>query len=136
MAKKQINLIQTRTRDNAIVQGSSFSYTFAYLGDASSATARGQIRSGIPQDGGELLAEFSFSTPFVFDSVTGVTEITANLSPAVTKEIPYTKFQGEGEATAENCYLYDIELELANGVVEKLVPLSLVQVKPEITVDY
>jgi hypothetical protein len=115
----------------AIKQGATYQFSFYIPGNKTAGEWRGQIRDKYAQDGGVLLASFSFTA--TYDEDTDKTFVTPKIEATETAEIPYTKFQGIGEPTARNCHVYDIEYE-ENGTVPEFPSSGFVQVKPEVTI--
>jgi hypothetical protein len=129
MAREKIDLIGNL----AIIQGETYqSLTLTFPGDLTGHTPRGQIRTALLQEEGELLAEFYFDTP-IYDADTDTTNIYPYLTPGQTAALLKTKYQGtEGQAISKrNVYFYDIELELG-GQIAKTFP-GVVQVIGEVT---
>lgn len=132
-----LNLIDNQTFNEeklnlAITQGKTYQISFKIPTDLTAGEWRGQIRDKYAQDGGILLASFSFTT--TYDSIENKTLVVAKIEANDTATIPYTKYQGNGEPTVRNCYVYDLEYE-ENGTVPPDYPSGFVQVKPEVTVD-
>lgn len=132
-----LNLIDNQTFDGeklnlAITQGKTYQFSFKIPTDLTAGEWRGQIRDKYAQDGGILLASFSFTA--TYDSIENKTLVVAKLEATETATIPYTKYQGVGEPTVRNCHVYDLEYE-ENGIVPPDYPSGFVQVKPEVTVD-
>lgn len=126
------NLIDTDDFKAGITQGATYQISFLYPEDITNCVVKGQIRTNFAQNGGDLLAEFSF-LPLVYDDFLNKTTVTAQLSAEQTESIPFTKFQGVGLVSIKNCYVYDMEIIYISGEVKKLVPYGFVQVKPEVT---
>lgn len=125
-------IINNETLNLAITQGKTYQFSFLVPSDLTAGEWRGQIRDKYAQDGGELLASFSFTA--TYDSIENKTLVVVKLEATDTAEIPYTKFQGIGEPSVRNCHVYDLEYE-ENGTVPPDYPSGFVQVKPEVTVD-
>lgn len=123
--------INGRTYDFAIKQGKTYEFSFKYGSNLTIGVIRGQIRDRYAQEGGELLGEFSFSVSWNEEESKSL--VVVRLSATQTSVISYTRYQGVGEATVRNCYVYDIEYE-ENGTVIELLS-GLVEVKPEVTVE-
>lgn len=121
--------IGTATFDLAIRQGKTYQLTFNYPSDLTQGEIRGEIRDKYLQDNGNLLATFSFNV--TYDEVEEKSLIVATISATDTANIVYTKYQGNGDPSPRNCYVYDIEYE-ENEVVNLLLN-GLVEVKPEVT---
>ncbi|MFM1842733.1 MAG: hypothetical protein RLZZ490_1470 [Cyanobacteriota bacterium] len=119
------------TGDLAIIQGETYqALTLIFPGDLTTWTPRGQIRTGLLEDAGTLLAEFAFGTP-AYDADADTTNIYPTLTASQTANLPKTKWQGTGEYSRSGVYYYDIELE-SEGVVIKS-KTAIVQVVGEVT---
>ena len=131
-----INLIENfqfndETLNLAITQGKTYRFSFRIPGDRTIGEWRGQIRNKYAQSGGVLLASFSFSVTYQLTD--DKTLVVVKLEATETATIPFTKFQGVGEPTIRNCYVYDLEYE-ENGTVLPDLPYGLVQIRPEVTI--
>ena len=113
----------------AIVQGKTYQLTFNYSADLTGGVMRGQIRDKYLQDNGVIISAFNFSINY--DNLENKSLVIATIDATETAPIPYTKYQGTGDITARNCYVYDIEYE-ENGTVLEILR-GFVQVKPEVT---
>lgn len=119
--------------DFSIKQGKTFNLIFSYPSDLRNGLIRGQIRDTYAQDGGTLLADFSFN--ITYDEINLKSTVTAYLDANQTELIPYTKYQGQGQGipNTKNCHVYDIEYKENNNVI--LLLNGFVEVKPEVTVE-
>ena len=113
----------------AIKQGKTYQLTFNYPADLTGGVMRGQVRDKYLQDSGAILATFNFNINY--DNLENKSLVIATIDATQTASIPYTKYQGNGDATTRNCWVYDIEYE-ENGVVLEILR-GLVQVKAEVT---
>lgn len=130
-----LNLTDNLTIDGqvvnlAITQGKTYQFSIGYPADLSIGELRGQIKTKYAQDDGELLATFSFNVSY--DPVELKSLVVIKLEATATALIPYTKYQGTGDITLRNAYVYDIEYEENDTVIELL--RGLVQVKAEATI--
>ena len=117
--------------DLSILQGKTYQISFNYFGDLTNGILCGQIRNSYLQmTGSTVLGIFNF-LPMIYDALTNKTTITAQIQASITSNIPYTKYQGIGQYSARNCWVYDIEH--SHGTVVKLISRGLVQVKPEVS---
>ena len=116
----------------AITQGKTYQFSFLIPSDLTAGEWRGQIRDKYAQDGGVLLASFSFTATYD-PPPENKTLVIVKLEATETAEIPYTKYQGIGEPTVRNCHVYDLEYE-ENGTVPPDYPRGFVQLKPEVTI--
>jgi hypothetical protein len=118
--------------DLAIIQGETYqALSLEFPGDLTDWTPRGQIRTKLLGDGGELLAVFEFGAS-IYNEETQTTAVLPELSAIVTSGIPKTKWQGTGGYSKTAVYYYDVELESDAGEVVKTVP-AIVQVIGEVT---
>jgi hypothetical protein len=119
--------------DLAIVQGGSWAgLAFVVPGDRRTATPKGEIKTAIKDEGGQLLAEFAFGAG-AYDALTDTTSFIPTLTPAQTSALPITRYQGKGKvATARNCFVYDLELREDDQPTIKTLA-SFVQVVGEVT---
>ena len=125
--RQSINLVG----DLAIIQGGTWSkLAFVVNGDQRAGTARGQIRDALREDGGQLIAEFTFA-PALYDALEGSTTFFPTLSPQQTSAMPSTRYQGQGTLSDKTAYLFDLEISTANGTL-KTFP-GFVQVIGEVT---
>lgn len=113
----------------AIVQGKTYQLTFNYPSDLTGGVMRGEIRDKYLQDNGVIISAFNFSINY--DNLENKSLVIATIDATETATIPYTKYQGTGDITSRNCYVYDIEYE-ENGTVLEILR-GFVQVKPEVT---
>jgi len=114
-----------------IVQGATYNKLILRLdGDYSNANFKAEIRRASLESGGELLATFSFQQ-INYDPVENKTTVVPVLTASQTSAIPSTRFNGTGEATIRNCWVWDFEAVLADNVDK--IPISLVQVTAEVT---
>jgi len=119
------------TGDLAIIQGETYqALTLTFPGDLTTWTPRGQIRTGLLEDAGTLLAEFAFGTP-IYDAEADTTNIYPTLSATQTANLPKTKYQGTGEYSRSAVYYYDVELENEAVVIKS--KTAIVQVIGEVT---
>ena len=120
--------------DLAIIQGETWKlFNIVDEGDYTNWNYRGQIRSDTLQNGGTLLATFSFGVS-VYDGINTTTPVIVSLTE--TKKLPTTIYQGSTSGKTlkvGNAYIADIERELG-GVVDKKAP-SFVQVIGEACSD-
>ena len=111
--------------DRAIVQGETYqALSLDFPGDLTTWECQGEIKTKLRQDGGELLAVFSFA-PASYDPIADVTTIHPRLTPAQTSAIPSTKARS---------YLYDVKLISPAGETIKTVP-AIVEVTGEVTAN-
>jgi hypothetical protein len=122
-------VFEEQTVNLAITQGKTYQLTFNYPSDLTGGVTRGQIRDKYLQDSGAILATFNFNINY--DNLETKSLVIATISAEDTASISYTKYQGNGDATIRNCWVYDIEYE-ENGVVLEILR-GLVQVKAEVT---
>jgi hypothetical protein len=109
------------TGNLAIIQGESYSQLeLSFPGNLTAWEPRGQIRTALLEDGGELLADFSFA-PASYDAGTNTTTIYPRLSFAQTRALP-----------SKGKKYYDIEVVSAGGEVVKLAP-AMVEVVGTVT---
>lgn len=113
----------------AIKQGKTYQLTFNYPSDLTGGVMRGQVRDKYLQDNGLIISTFNFNISY--DNLENKSLVIAEISAVDTANIAYTKYQGTGDITARNCYVYDIEYE-ENGTVLEILR-GFVQVKPEVT---
>lgn len=126
----KLNLINNDDYQLAIIQGATYNRLVMKLtGDYSDADFRGEIRKNTLENNGELLASFDFIVDY--DGVNHTT-IMPILTAQQTSLIPSTKWQGVGDITPRNGWLWDLEAHYPDRV-EKIIALSFVQVIPEIT---
>jgi hypothetical protein len=108
--------------DYAIIQGEDWNYqkhtaiAFPY-GDWTLWMPRGQIRTNIKGATNELLATFTWGDP-EWDEANNRTLFYPLLTSAITELLLPTKYQGIGDLSTRNAYVYDIEIELS-GVIQK-----------------
>lgn len=130
---KQLNLITNENQDLAIVQGATYDKLILKIeGDYSDAIFKAEIRDNILESGGNLLATFGFEQ-ISYDSVNNRTTVVPILTASQTSQIPFTKFDGIGEPSRRNCWVWDMEAIKPNNRKPKIIQLSLVQVIAEVT---
>lgn len=130
MAK--LNLITDEVLDLAIVQGETYEKLILRIeGNYTLATFKAEIRNIPLESNGTLLASFSFQQ-IAYDAVEDKTTVIPVLSAVQTANIPFTRFDGVGEPTRRNCWVWDMEAVFPDRVI-KVIQLSLVQVTAEAT---
>jgi hypothetical protein len=128
----RLDLITNKDYDLAIVQGATYDKLVLKIeGDYSNATFKAEIRNSTLESGGDLLATFSFQQ-IAYDAITNKTTVVPVLTATQTSEIPFTKFDGTGEPSRRNCWVWDMEAVKPNRE-PKIIQLSLVQVIAEVT---
>jgi len=128
---------QIEISDRAIRRGATFHLPLFIQGDFSEWIPRAQIRNNYAEQGGKLIAEFTFDTS-TFDITINRTKILGILRANITAGIPSTKYQGGPNlpTSPKDAYIYDLELvdSLDPTHVLKLIDISYIQVKPEVTI--
>jgi hypothetical protein len=128
----KLDLITNETIDLAIVQGATYEKLILRIeGDYTLATFKAEIRNNILESGGDLLASFSFQQ-IAYDATEDKTTVVPVLSATQTADIPFTRFDGVGEPSRRNCWVWDMEAVFFDRVI-KVIQLSLVQVTAEAT---
>lgn len=129
-----INLINNFSTSNgnanlSIIQGKTYELNLNYPGDLTTGTLRGEIRTKYLENNGTLLAEFVFTT--VYDIDNNKTAIKCSIDAIMTATIPSTKYQGGPDLSIKNAWVYDVEYEENDTVIELF--RGFVQVIPETT---
>ena len=131
MARQYPDLIN----DLAIIQGEDYlelvnNDAIQLPGDLTDGIPTGQIRTDYLENGGILLASFSFEDS-VYDEENDVTTIKPYLTNEQTSSLRITSFKAGKTPSLRNCYVYDFEIDL-DGIKHKLAA-GFVQVKGEVT---
>lgn len=122
--------IDEEVLDLAIIQGKTYQLLFHYPADLTMGEVRGEIRNKYLENNGALVASFDFH--ITYDALEGKSLVLVKLEALETALITSTKYQGVGEPSVRNSYVYDVEYEENGTVIELL--RGFVQVKPEVTV--